>query len=64
MPPCASSKPALDFRVLVGRVVADHHVNVQVLGDIPVDSLENAQVPLMSVPLLALRHHLATGDIG
>ncbi len=56
-------EPALDLGVLVGAVVVDDEVNLQIGGDVGVDVLEKAQELLVAVARLARGEDWARGDI-
>ena len=55
-------EPALDRRSLVGGVVVDDQVQVQVLGRIAVDGSKEAQELLVTVPGVAGVGDLPGGD--
>ena len=59
----AGGEPALDPGVLVGAVVVDDEVDVQVRRHAGVDVPEEAQELLVAVTRLALGEDLAGGDI-
>ena len=56
-------EPALDLGMLVGAVVVDDEVDVEVGGHAGVDVLEEAQELLMTMPWLALGDDLAGGHV-
>ena len=58
MPAAMEGKPAFDRRMLVGAVVVNDDVDVKLSGDILLDTLQEAQVLLMTVAVLAFGEHL------
>ena len=56
-------EPALDPGGLVGAVVVDDEVDLQIGGNVGVDVLEKAQELLVAVARLALGEDWASGDI-
>ena len=56
-------EPALDLGVLVGAVVVDDEVDIEVGGHVGVDVLEEAQELLVTMPRLALGEDLAGGHV-
>jgi hypothetical protein len=59
----AGGEPATDLGMLVGGVVVDDQVDVERLGDGSLDVAEELQELLVAMPALALREHLARGDV-
>lgn len=51
-------QPRPHFRMLVGRVVVDDQIQIELGGNRRVDVSQKAQELLMPVPRLALREHL------
>ena len=49
--------------MLMGAVVINHQMNIQVVRDTPVNMLEQGEEFLMAVPTLALRQHFPDGYI-
>ena len=58
-----SFQPLLHFGMLVGRVVVDDEVNVEVLRDRPVNLPKKPQIFLMPMPLLAPRRDFSADHI-
>ena len=56
-------QPGTHLGVLVGAVVVDDQVHVQILGDGLLDLAQEAQEFLVPMPGLALGDHLASGHI-
>src|SRR5512139_873243 len=59
----AGSKPCPHLGVLMGGVVINNQMNVQISGHIVVNMSEKGQKLLMSVPGFALREDFAGGDV-
>ena len=58
-----SGEPALDLGMLVGAVVVDVEVDVEVRGHVGLDVLEEAHELLMPMPWLALGDNLTGGHV-
>jgi len=58
MPAWTCGQPGLDLRMLVGGVVVDDQVNVEIGGHRRFDCAQEAEKLLMTVAWLALRQHL------
>ena len=56
-------QPSLHPGMLVSGIVIDDQMNLQILRDIRIDMLQEVEVVLMAVPLLAFCEDLARGDI-
>ena len=52
--------PKANFRVLVGGVVVDHQMDIQITGDVGIDVTQKLQELLVAVALFALSHHAAS----
>ena len=63
MPAFVQRKPALDRCVLMGRIIVNDQVHIELLRDILLYVLQELQELLMPVPLLALCDNLATGNV-
>src|SRR3989339_1550247 len=63
MPAFMQRKPALDRCVLMGRIVVNDQVHIELLRDILLNVLQELQELLVPMPPLALRDHLATGNV-
>src|SRR5918911_3577175 len=63
MIPRSTGKPALNFGHLVGPVVIHHQMNIEVLRDGLVDTLQEAQKLLMSLTVVQRSDHFAGGDV-
>ena len=60
---CAACEPRFDFGMFVRAVIIDDQMHVEVLRDVQFDVPQEAQELLMPVARLALREHLAIGDV-
>jgi len=58
-----TGEPGFDCGVFMRAVVIDDHVHVQILGHFALDVTQESEELLMSMARLALREHLAIGDI-
>jgi hypothetical protein len=56
-------EPSSNAGVLVGRVVVDNEMNVQLLRDRRVDVAQELEELLVSMTLLALGQHATRGDV-
>ena len=59
----AGGEPAFDLGMLVGAVVVDDEVEIEVWAHAGVDVLEEAQKLLVAMPRLALGDDLAGGHV-
>ena len=57
------SEPTLNAGVLVGAVVVDDEVDIEVQGHVGLDVSEEAQELLIAVARLALGEDLASGNV-
>ena len=56
-------QPGADLRMLVGRVVVDDEMEVEVVRHVGLDVLQETQQLLATVTGFALRHDLPVGDV-